>query len=136
MRRILVPLMAASLMFTLPGAAEADTKRFVVTLNAKPSSVRVQTCEGRLTGNPLTLTGRVSPIRAGKYVRIYKRLDGAAWEIEGEARVRSSGRFTFIDRPTTFVDRHYKARMPTTGSYRFAYSDAVRVITFKSSCPD
>lgn len=137
MRRFLVAVMTASLLMTLPGAADAATKRFTVTLKATPwPSIPVLTCEGRPTGELLRLTGTVSPIRAGKQVRIYKRLDGGSWQIEGRARVRSSGRFTFIDRPTTIVDRHYKVRMPTTGSYRFAYSDPVFVRTFKFSCPD
>ena len=137
MRRFLVSIMAASLMLTLPGAADAAAKRFTVTLKAKPVSyVIVETCEGRLTNYTLTLTGTVSPARAGQRVRIYKRLDAESWEIEGEARVRSSGRFTFIDRPTTLVHRRYKARMPTVGSYRFAYSNTIRVTTHKAPCPD
>lgn len=137
MRKFLVAVMAGALIAALPGAADAATKRFTVTLKAKPwPSVRVMTCEGRPSGDLLRLTGTVSPIRAGKQVRIYKRLDGGTWRIEGQARVRSSGRFTFIDRPTTIVDRHYKVRMPTIGSYRFAYSDPVYIRTYKSSCPD
>ncbi|MCD9198821.1 hypothetical protein [Aeromicrobium wangtongii] len=129
--------MTASLLIALPGAADAAAKRFTVTLKAKPwPTFPVLTCEGRPTGDLLRLTGTVSPVRPGKQVRVYKRLDGGRWQIEGYARVRSSGRFTFIDRPTTIVDRSYKVRMPTTGSYRFAYSDPVRILTYQDSCPD
>lgn len=137
MRRVLVLMVTASLMVALTGSAQAATKRFAVTLKAKPVSyVIVKTCEGRPTGYKLTLTGTVSPVRAGQRVRIYKRLDGKSWVIEGEARVRSSGRFTFTDQPTTVVHRRYKARMPTVGSYRFAYSDTIRVTAHKAPCPD
>lgn len=38
--------------------------------------------------------------------------------------------------PTALVHRRYKARMPTVGSYRFAYSGPVRVKVYKNSCPD
>jgi hypothetical protein len=137
MRRTLVAIVVGALLVVLPGAAEASTKRFTVTLKAKPVSyVIVKTCEGKPTGYTLTLTGTVSPVRAGKRVRIYKKLDGKGWGIEGEARVRSSGRFTFTDRPTTLTHRRYKARMATVGSYRFAYSDTIRVTTHQAPCPD
>lgn len=137
MRRLLASAMTASLMLTLPGSADAATKRFTVTLQAKPVNyVIVKTCEGRPTGYKLTLTGTVSPTRAGQRVRIYKRLDRRSWVVEGEARVRSSGRFTFTDQPTTVVHRRYKARMPTVGSYRFAYSNTIRVTAHQAPCPD
>jgi hypothetical protein len=137
MRRFLATLTAVMLMAALPSVAEGATKRFSVTIEAKPRAyVVVKTCEGRQTGHTLTLTGTVSPVRAGQRVRIYKKLRDKPWEIEGEARVRSSGRFTFVDKPTTLTPRHYKARVPTVGSYRFAYSDSVRITTHRDPCPD
>jgi hypothetical protein len=136
MRKALVAVMAASMMFVLPGVAGATTKTFSVTLKVTPINLVIETCEGEPTGASFRLTGTVDPIRADKYVTIYKKIYGSTWRIEGYARVRSSGRFTFYDQPTTKTRRWYKAKMPTTGSWYKGYSDPVWVWAGKDSCPD
>lgn len=138
MRKTLVGAVAAALLLTLPGAAGADTKKFEVTLKLKPpGAIIIRECGGEPTGATATLTGTVSPVRAGKTLKIYKRLEGRTeWKLEGTARIRSSGRFTFVDRPTTPTWRDYQARMPDVGSYDGAWSNKVRVYVGYDSCPD
>jgi hypothetical protein len=138
MRKMLVAVVAAALMLVLPGAAGADTKKFVVTMKlTPPGAIIIRECGGEPTGATAKLTGTVSPIRAGKKIKIYKRLEGSStWKLEGTARIRSSGRFTFVDRPTTPNWRDYQARMPDVGSYHRAWSNKVRVYVGYDSCPD
>ncbi|WP_456697985.1 hypothetical protein [Aeromicrobium sp. P5_D10] len=138
MRKLLAAMAASALLITLPGPVEAATKKFAVTIKA-PSTVYYryptpvgdrcedlgpQGGEAKLT---IKITGTVRPIRAGKYVTIYKKFVGGHGVVEGKARVRSSGRFTFLDRPTSSRTRYYKAKMPTTGSYKTGFSKYTRV---------
>lgn len=138
MRTILAAAVAAALMLVLPGAASAETKKFVVTMKLTPAgAIIIRECGGEPTGATAKLTGTVSPVRAGKKVKIYKWLEGTStWKLEGTARIRSSGRFTFVDRPTTPTWRDYQARMPEVGSYHAAWSKRVRVYVGYDSCPD
>ena len=139
MRTLIVAASAAALLATLPGAAEADVKKFQVTMKQSPPGAVVisDDCRHIPNGRKARLTGTVKPVRAGKKIAIYKRLEGEkSWKLEGTARIRSSGRFVFEDQPTSIAEREYQARMPDVGSYDGAWSQKVFVYVGYGTCPE
>lgn len=105
-RRYGVVLSAIVLLgpFVLPGAAPASAATRSVSLSLSTTTT--------VSGGLVTLTGRVTPARAGVTVAVQHR-KGSVWVTDRKVRTSSTGRYTSAARPTTAGTIAFRVVAPT-----------------------
>lgn len=122
MRKVIVVIASLGLVFALGAPAEA-ARKFRVSVALSASSITI--------GQSVTISGKITPAKAGRKVVLMKRLSGAKWKREAATRVRAGGTFQFTDRPTTLKSRQYRVTIGRAGKTRPGKSRAVRVKVYR-----
>ncbi len=135
MRTILLCKMAALLAgvglvagTAVTSATPAVAASFSVSVSVRGISVRI--------GQPISISGKVTPRPARRYVYLQKRLDGSTtWRTVKRVKTTSTGAFTARTAAANDTDRYYRILKPKSTSRKAGRSASVQVIVDPASSP-
>jgi len=113
---------------------DSDVKTVVV--NKASSSISVGVSPGNVTiGQTTTVSGSITPVRAGKTVTVwYKTSGAAAWSNLTVVQTNVTGGYSYVWTPAAVGTYQLKASCPEDSEYLKAESSFVTVVVGKMPC--